>query len=504
MSESVADGRTCLDGMRIERKHPSDTQEEEVVVAAGFGVEDKSGETLVPSLNNNTHVLHSGDSSSGSSSTASISSSGSRGDLNTNSDTAFIASLLTPQNMCKLLGYSVGYEKYWLPGFCLQIVEDDGLRSSLVRLRECVLPLRFALDPRAERGRKKVASKGDRVLHGRTSSKLLMRAADAAAAATEAPAAAAAAASVAVDGVTTTASPAAAGGGPVSAAAPHVFAGAGGSESSMRFVGELSRSDRGLIETLKRCVLAKNPSFLSLDNRSLVAKVNSKSKLPVLWLRADPTQMWIARVRRCQSGSMWGQQLLNDTNIYAQLEAAAALGYLPAFEEGAESLTDGGSAASVPAAALSSSCGGGGATTAPYSSAAAESENLPVTNTVTAAADAAATTIVVAATTIVAAATTIIAAAIADDRMQQLLAGVPSGAYLSDAALAAAGTAGAGEGGLSLVCATVAAPPSLRNGAAAAAFATLRLAETAASTPEIRFLLHFYAAASLLRDYRGM
>nr|CEL69437.1 TPA: bromodomain-containing protein [Neospora caninum Liverpool] len=249
--------------------------------------------------------------------------------------------LLCPANVGSLLCASVGYEKYWLPSLCLQVVEDDGVRTSIVRLREGVLPLRFALDPRAERGRKKVALRGDRVVHGTSSNKLMMKAADAAAAATDAPAAAAAAASgvSAVEGV--------APGGTSCAAGP---SGPGGAETSggggftsadqVRFTGELSSSDRGLIEALKRCVIAKHPSLLSLDNRSLVAKVNSKTKLPVLWLRADPMQVWIGRIRRCQSGSMWEQQLLNDVNISAQLEAALALGSIRSGEDILGTLSD--------------------------------------------------------------------------------------------------------------------------------------------------------------------
>ncbi|PFH37117.1 hypothetical protein BESB_035750 [Besnoitia besnoiti] len=259
------------------------------------------------------------------------------------------ALLLSPANLGALLCASVGYEKYWLPALCLQVVEDDGIRTSIVRLREGVLPLRFALDPRAERGRKKVALRGDRALHGTSSNKLMMKAADAAAAATEAPAAAAAAASgvSAVEGVSPGGATACGADGPgAGGRAGGGFAGA----DQIRFTGELSASDRGLIEALKRCVVAKHPSLLSLDNRSLVAKINSKTKLPVLWLRADPMQVWIGRIRRCQSGSMWEQQLLNDVNIYAQLEAALALGRFRAGDDVLGTLSDPpqGSAAALP------------------------------------------------------------------------------------------------------------------------------------------------------------
>ncbi|KYF42954.1 bromodomain-containing protein, partial [Toxoplasma gondii ARI] len=255
-------------------------------------------------------------------------------------------SLLCPANLGSLLCASVGYEKYWLPAVCIQIVEDDGVRTSIVRLREGVLPLRFALDPRAERGRKKVALRGDRVVHGTSSNKLMMKAADAAAAATDAPAAAAAAASglSAVEGVAPGGAGACAA-GPAGPGAPPAAGGGGGgftSSDQVRFTGELSASDRGLIEALKRCVVAKHPSLLSLDNRSLVAKVNSKTKLPVLWLRTDPMQVWIGRIRRCQSGSMWEQQLFNDVSISSQLEAASALGRLRPGEDVLGTLSDSG------------------------------------------------------------------------------------------------------------------------------------------------------------------
>ncbi|CDJ41483.1 bromodomain-containing protein, putative [Eimeria tenella] len=235
--------------------------------------------------------------------------------------------LLSLQHPSAYLCLSAGFEKYWLPALQLQVVDDDLIRGSNIQLKEGALPLRFALDARAERGRKKVAMKGDRMLHGSNSSKVLMKAAAAAAAATDAPAAAAAAAAAAAQAAATA-------DGPEPAAARAATGGMTAGER-ITFAGSLSSSDRALFESLKRCVLQRHPSLLSLDNRSLVAKVNSKTKLPILWMRADPHQTWPARIRRCQSGSMWEQQLLSETSVASQLEAAAALGsLLPAQTQG--------------------------------------------------------------------------------------------------------------------------------------------------------------------------
>lgn len=61
--------------------------------------------------------------------------------------------LLTLRHASLHLSLSAGFEKFWLPAFSLSVVEDDGIRSCAIKLKEGALPLRFALDARAERGR---------------------------------------------------------------------------------------------------------------------------------------------------------------------------------------------------------------------------------------------------------------------------------------------------------------------------------------------------------------
>ena len=61
--------------------------------------------------------------------------------------------LTTLKHPSVYLGLSSGFEKYWLPALQIQVVEDDVIRSNTITLKEGALPLRFALDARAERGR---------------------------------------------------------------------------------------------------------------------------------------------------------------------------------------------------------------------------------------------------------------------------------------------------------------------------------------------------------------
>ncbi|OEH78978.1 putative bromodomain-containing protein [Cyclospora cayetanensis] len=61
--------------------------------------------------------------------------------------------LLSLQQPSAYLCLSSGFEKYWLPALQLQVVDDDLIRGSTIKLKEGALPLRFAIDARAERGR---------------------------------------------------------------------------------------------------------------------------------------------------------------------------------------------------------------------------------------------------------------------------------------------------------------------------------------------------------------
>lgn len=164
---------------------------------------------------------------------------------------------------------SGGYSKQWIAPFKADIVEDDGIREN-VRMLGDLVPTSYKVNPRAERGRKKVAIKG-------VPEKDLDDAVDDA-------------------------------------------------NRKNTYVGHHSESDRMVIEWMKMLFIGIHPELAQLDNRSVVAKICSKTRLPLLWMRVDSNFRLIGRIRRCQSSSMWEQQLMSDNNIYSQIEAAAALG----------------------------------------------------------------------------------------------------------------------------------------------------------------------------------
>ncbi|CDR95220.1 bromodomain containing protein, putative [Babesia bigemina] len=166
---------------------------------------------------------------------------------------------------------SAGLSKQWVAQVKVDIVEDDGVREN-VKLVGDMVPTSYKVNPRAERGRKKVAMKG-------TSEKD-------------------------VDDVIDD------------------------SNRKNTYVGHYSDSDRTVIEWMKMLYLGIHPELAQLDNRSVVAKICSKSRVPMLWTSVDSGFRLIGRIRRCQSGSMWEQQLLSDNNIYGQIDAAAAMGSL--------------------------------------------------------------------------------------------------------------------------------------------------------------------------------
>ncbi|GFE54669.1 bromodomain containing protein protein, putative [Babesia ovis] len=167
------------------------------------------------------------------------------------------------------LPLSAGFSKQWISTFKVDIVEDDGVRENVKVLGDMV-PASYKVNPRAERGRKKVAIKGvpDKDLD---------------------------------DMIDDT-------------------------QRKSSYIGHHSDSDRMVIEWMKMLFIGIHPELAQLDNRSVVAKICSKIRLPMLWMSADSGFRLIARIRRCQSSSMWEQQLLSDNNIYGQMDAAAALG----------------------------------------------------------------------------------------------------------------------------------------------------------------------------------
>ncbi|UKK02525.2 hypothetical protein MACK_002618 [Theileria orientalis] len=175
-----------------------------------------------------------------------------------------------------MLCLSGGYAKKWMFYLISDIVEDDGVRESIKLLGELV-PISYNVNPRATRGRKKVALKGI----AEDLEKDLQNSAV---------------------GTFTT------------------------NTGSNTYLGLYSECDRHLVEWMKHLYMSLHPELTQLDNRSIVAKICSKTRLPLLWIRVDSGFSMLARIRRCQSGSMWEQQLQSDNNIYSLIEACQALG----------------------------------------------------------------------------------------------------------------------------------------------------------------------------------
>ncbi|GBE61564.1 bromodomain containing protein, putative [Babesia ovata] len=166
---------------------------------------------------------------------------------------------------------SGGLSKQWVAQVKVDIVEDDGVREN-VKLVGDMVPTSYKVNPRAERGRKKVAMKGP--------------------------------AEKDMDDIVDD------------------------STRKSTYIGHYSDSDRAVIEWMKMLYLGMHPDLAQLDNRSVVAKICSKGRVPVLWTSVDSSFRLIGRIRRCQSSGMWEQQLLSDNNIYGQIDAAAAMGSL--------------------------------------------------------------------------------------------------------------------------------------------------------------------------------
>eukprot|EP00923_Selenidium_pygospionis_P020018 GHVN01034788.1.p1 GENE.GHVN01034788.1~~GHVN01034788.1.p1 ORF type:complete len:1904 (-),score=180.16 GHVN01034788.1:1709-7420(-) len=85
-------------------------------------------------------------------------------------------------------------------------------------------------------------------------------------------------------------------------------------QSQHEFKGVCSEADSGCL-------------FDLLSGAEASGRAADITKLP-LWIMADPERYWIARIRRFQSMSMWENQLVNDNNVSAQIEAAFALGHV--------------------------------------------------------------------------------------------------------------------------------------------------------------------------------
>ncbi|XP_952898.1 uncharacterized protein TA07330 [Theileria annulata] len=186
-----------------------------------------------------------------------------------------------------VLCLSGGYAKKWMFNLVSDIVEDDGVRES-VRLLGDLVPVSYNVNPRAKRGRKKVALKGmaedlENDLQNNTNFNYNQ-------------------------GICPT------------------YLYTIRCLGNNTYLGIYSDCDRYLIEWMKHLYMGLHPELTQLDNRSIVARICSKTRLPLLWIRVDSSFSLLARIRRCQSGSMWEQQLYSDNNIYSLIEASQALG----------------------------------------------------------------------------------------------------------------------------------------------------------------------------------
>ncbi|KJP87839.1 hypothetical protein AK88_02443 [Plasmodium fragile] len=181
---------------------------------------------------------------------------------------------------------SVDEHKFFFCLLTIEIVEDDGVRVVKKNLLENVTPTRFSVNARPEKGRKKVAFKHESIYMTKHEEYVSRNSIDA------------------MDSYI---------------------------NETVKFIGVTNESDKHMIEYCKQKVLKKDKSLMCLDNRKLVAKICSKGKIPLLWIRIDNDFSILGRIRRTQSASMWIQQLFNDNNVFAQLESSFALAFIPFF-----------------------------------------------------------------------------------------------------------------------------------------------------------------------------
>ncbi|SBT32021.1 conserved Plasmodium protein, unknown function [Plasmodium ovale wallikeri] len=181
---------------------------------------------------------------------------------------------------------SVDEHKFFFSFLKIEIIEDDGIRVVKKYLINNTTPFRFSVNARPEKGRKKVAFKHETLLLSKNGNYINKN--------------------------------------NVNNEDNYV-------NKTVKFVGLTNDSDRYMIEYCKQKILKKDKSLLCLDNRKLVAKICSKNKIPVLWMRVDSDFFILGRIRRTQSISMWIQQLNNDNNIFSQLESSFALAFIPFF-----------------------------------------------------------------------------------------------------------------------------------------------------------------------------
>ncbi|SCO65438.1 conserved Plasmodium protein, unknown function [Plasmodium vivax] len=181
---------------------------------------------------------------------------------------------------------SVDENKFFFCLLKIEIVEDDGVRVVKKNLLDNVTPTRFSVNARPEKGRKKVAFKHEAIYMSKHEEYVSRN--------------------------------------PIDAMESYT-------NETVKFIGITNESDKHMIEYCKQKVLKKDKSLMCLDNRKLVAKICSKGKIPLLWIRIDNDFSILGRIRRTQSASMWIQQLFNDNSVFAQLESSFALAFIPFF-----------------------------------------------------------------------------------------------------------------------------------------------------------------------------
>ncbi|CAD2100413.1 hypothetical protein YYG_03610 [Plasmodium vinckei petteri] len=204
---------------------------------------------------------------------------------------------------------SVDENKFFFCFLKLEIIEDDGIRVIKKNMLNNVVPFRFSVDARPEKGRKKVAFKYESLFaykNNTTNSNILGNCDNK---------------NMNNNNIGIHRNLKSFYDEPIDS----------NFNKTVKFIGSINDSDKYMIDYCKHKIMKRDKSLLCLDNRKLVAKICSKNKIPLLWIRVDNDFYIIGRIRRTQSVSMWIQQLLNDNNVLAQLESSFSLAFIPFF-----------------------------------------------------------------------------------------------------------------------------------------------------------------------------
>ncbi|SCN23685.1 conserved Plasmodium protein, unknown function [Plasmodium berghei] len=204
---------------------------------------------------------------------------------------------------------SVDENKFFFCFLKLEVIEDDGIRVIKKNILNNIIPFRFSVDARPEKGRKKVAFKYESLFgyKNNTKNNNILGNCDNKNINNNQIAIHRNIKSFYDDTIDSN------------------------FNKTVKYIGRINNSDKYMIDYCKHKIMKRDKSLLCLDNRKLVSKICSKNKIPLLWIRVDNDFYIIGRIRRTQSVSMWIQQLLNDNNILAQLESSFSLAFIPFF-----------------------------------------------------------------------------------------------------------------------------------------------------------------------------